>query len=182
MATCGNCKSTGVTVAHVKDCYSTVITMQGLFDQAVVDTHTPEFSGFVEKFTEALEVLPVTEAHAKTVDDFKPMALTTNTVPDSKYAVPRAEGLVYYEVSTGKKGKWKGFQFVDRLTGAPGDWRRTALRAQARKNILAELAINPKEAAILFSRTFTVCAACSSPLSDAESIARGLGPVCAEKF
>jgi hypothetical protein len=173
MATCGNCHLTGTTVEHVKACYGNVKTLA---------TQTQDFSGFVEKFVEELEVLPVTQAHTKTVDDFKPMALTTNVVPDSKYAVMRAEGPVFYEVRSGKKGKWAGFQFVDRLVGHPGDWLRFPVKAQARKNILQELALDPKESALLFSRTFVVCAACNAPLSDPESLARGFGPTCVEKF
>ena len=48
--------------------------------------------------------------------------------------------------------------------------------------ILSAIAREPEAAAVRYSKHFTVCAVCGSPLSDPESMERGLGPVCAERF
>lgn len=159
MATCGYCKTTGVDVAHVKACYSGQITTKS---EVVV-------SEFASSYVKA--------------SDFSPMVFTNaSELPDSLYALERADGLVFYELRTGRKGKWTGFKFLDRLVGAPGDWKRYAMKGTAKAHILAEIAENPAEAAGRYGREFTRCGVCHSPLSDPTSRALGIGPDCRKKF
>lgn len=47
---------------------------------------------------------------------------------------------------------------------------------------IVQAASAPAEAAIAAGRALGVCACCGRDLSDPESIARGIGPVCAERF
>lgn len=161
MATCGSCKSEGMSVTHVKECYAA--------KRAVAVAEPVVLDSFSESYVQSR--------------DFTPMALD---VPDSKYALVREgsadDQIVFYEVRTGRNGKWVGFQFLDRLVGAPGDWRRTPVKGQAKKNIIAEIAVSPKAAAARYGKEFTVCGVCNSPLSDPESMAAGLGPICAKRF
>lgn len=105
-------------------------------------------------------------------------------VPDSDYAVVPESGVAeFYRVERGKKGsRWDGFVFVSRLYGAPGDWRKAPVRGGMKTMVLATIGKDPKAAAVAFSREHGVCACCGSPLSDPESIAMGLGPVCAKRF
>lgn len=161
MATCGNCKAEGMTVEHIRGCYASKGTV----------------------LTETKPVLSPLAANyvANRASDFKPMAITDD-VPNSKYALVREAGPVFYEVTTGRKGKWVGFLFLSRLVGHPGDWKRTPVKGDAKKDILAEIGQDPKAAAIRFSKEFTICAVCGSPLSDPESLALGLGPICATRF
>jgi hypothetical protein len=44
------------------------------------------------------------------------------------------------------------------------------------------VARDPLAAAVQHGRTTGNCAVCSRPLSDPESVARGIGPICAERF
>lgn len=156
MPTCGACKLEGQTVEHVRNCYA---------DQRG-----------------GVATVAVEGAAARYADNFKPMALLRE-VPASHYALETPDGLKFYEVRIGRSGtRWDGFRFVDHLVGAPGGWVCYPVRGAARHELLAELLVDPREAAVRYSREFTVCAACGSPLSDADSIARGLGPVCAERF
>lgn len=121
---------------------------------------------------------------AKTVvpaaTDYAPMVLAT-VIPDSKYCIEQGGQLKFYEIRTGK-GKWAGFQFTDMLIGHPGSWMKYPVKGEAKKILMATIGQDAKAAAIRFSKKFTVCAACGSPLSDPESLSLGLGPVCAEKF
>lgn len=156
MATCGNCKAENQTVEHVRACYS------GKFEQV----KTMEVTGFGKKYAESR--------------DFQPMALN-DSVPDSMYALKEPNGLYFYRVRTGK-GKWEGFQFVDRLIGHPGDWLKTPVKGANRKAVLNLIGQDPKESALLFSREFTVCAVCNSPLSDPVSMELGFGPICIKRF
>lgn len=156
MPTCGNCKQEGQTVEHIKQCYA--------------DRHSS---------TITMEVPALVRAYVEQ-RDFRPMALT---VPDSKYALIRpSDGVLeFFEVRTGH-GKWDGMQFVDRLIGAPGDWRKTPVKGAEKKRVMQQIDSDPKASAVRYSREFTVCAVCGSPLSDPESLAQGLGPICARRF
>lgn len=155
MATCGSCKQEGQTVEHVRECYAAKRS----------SVATMEVSGLAKQYVESR--------------DFKPMALT---VPDSKYAIEEVSGAItFYEVRTGTK-KWSHMQFVDRLVGAPGDWQKYPVKGEAKRRVMETIDTDPKAAAIAFSKHFTVCAVCGSPLSDPESMAAGLGPICAKRF
>jgi len=52
----------------------------------------------------------------------------------------------------------------------------------AMQSQVLELSRNPKEAAIVHGKQFGECAICGRELSDPESIKRGIGPICADKF
>lgn len=160
MVTCGNCHQPEQTVEHVRDCYK---------QRYITLAATPvEPSGFAKSYAQS--------------KDFSPMALAP-VVPDSNYALETPNGLCFYRVRTGKKkDKWEGFQFVDRLTGAPGAWRSTPVMRGDRHAVLNTLAQDPKAAAVRYSREFTECAVCGSPLSDPVSREQGLGPICAKRF
>lgn len=155
---CGNCKSNHTTVQEVKDCFA---------GHGTVMTKAPEVEGFAKQYIESR--------------DFKPMATSPEPLPASSYALETANGLAFYEVQNGK-GKWKGTQFLVKLIGHPGTWKKIPVKGSARSIVMAQLQEDPKAAAILFSRNFTICAVCGSPLSDPESLAAGLGPVCATRF
>lgn len=159
MPTCGNCKLQDQTVEHIRGCYATA---RGTVTQA------PVLTGLAKRYA----------------DDFKPMAMgKLSDLPASKYALETDDGLKFYEVQIGKKGgRWDGYRFVTHLVGAPGTWAEYPVKGAAREAVLMEILKDPKAAAVRFSKHFTVCAACGSPLSDPESMERGLGPVCAEKF
>jgi hypothetical protein len=125
-------------------------------------------SGFAANYVESL--------------DFVPMALgASEFVPDSHYALETPAGLHFYRVRTGK-GKWAGFQFVDRLIGHPGDFLHTPVKGANRKAVLNLIGQDAKSAAVRFSREYTVCAVCNSPLTDPVSMETGLGPICAKRF
>jgi hypothetical protein len=47
---------------------------------------------------------------------------------------------------------------------------------------IAEVSRDPLNAAIAFGKKFGKCSVCARTLTDAESIARGIGPICAERF
>lgn len=50
------------------------------------------------------------------------------------------------------------------------------------KNRILEVASDPKQAAIAYGQRFGSCAVCGRELSDKDSIDRGIGPVCAERY
>lgn len=53
--------------------------------------------------------------------------------------------------------------------------------AEAKDRIVA-VASDPKQAAIAYGKHFGCCAVCGRELTDADSIARGIGPICSDKY
>lgn len=56
------------------------------------------------------------------------------------------------------------------------------ITAQELRDALAAIEADPEAAAVLHGKASGRCAVCSRDLTDPESIARGIGPICAEKF
>lgn len=109
----------------------------------------------------------------------------TPTVPDGRYAVSDSEGVTnFFEVNTGKDGgKWEGFCFVTRLTGTPGGFNKYAVKGSWKADVLKQIvADGPENACRRFGRELGICGICGSPLTDPDSRAAGIGPVCRKKF
>jgi hypothetical protein len=154
---CGHCKEENTTIEHVKACSQSTT------------------------LTKAVQVDSIVTAYV-TAPDYRPMAVAP-VIPNSYYALASEDGTVFYEVHSGKVGtKWDGFTFVDRLVGHPGSWAKYPVKGSARTKVLALIGENPLDAAARYGHEFTVCGVCHSPLSDPQSIARGIGPVCEAKF
>ena len=105
-------------------------------------------------------------------------------VPSGRYALNGADGIMrFYQVEHGKAGgRWASYLFVSQITGAPGGFHHNPLRGfDARKAVLEQIAAEPDEALRRFGRELGICGCCGSPLTNAESRAAGIGPVCATK-
>ena len=152
---CGHCKAESVTIDHVRGCAS---------GSVITAAKTSLNEGYVQS------------------KDFKPMVLT-DSLPESMYCLYDPQGKpVFYEISVGKKGRWEGFQFLSRLVGHPGDFQRFPVKGESKKQVLLAIAADAKGAAVNYAKEFKRCGVCNSPLSDPESLAAGIGPVCAAKF
>jgi hypothetical protein len=169
---CGRCKERHSTVTQVRACHSSVLP---------IDPFDAPFDSSI--------------GGARAIGTRPGLTVDPTRVPASNYALENKRGDVeFYRVDVPSKGKWEGFRFVERLYGAPGAWREVKVRGVDGVAVLARILDDtytdetrgelhgPVAAALRFSRTFTRCAACSSPLSDPASIAEGLGPVCAARF
>ena len=105
-------------------------------------------------------------------------------VPEGRYALPNVggkdEALVFYQVDKPTKGRWAGHVFVAQLVGSPGAFTEQRVNKATVASVLDRIAVEVVEAALRFSRKFTVCARCLSPLSQVRSRATGFGPTCAD--
>jgi hypothetical protein len=63
-----------------------------------------------------------------------------------------------------------------------GRFKRSFECTEVLEQEIVGLAADPETAAIAYGRQFGVCAICNRDLTDPESVQRGIGPVCAEKF
>lgn len=85
----------------------------------------------------------------------------------------RHEGVIY--VTGNEDGAYLG-----KVAG--GQFLRTGECTPEQEAAIVAVASDPEGAAVAFGRQTGKCAICKLTLTDAESIARGIGPICAEKF
>jgi Family of unknown function (DUF6011) len=105
---------------------------------------------------------------------------TTFSVPEGYYAVqaPSDTELRFYRVKAGKAGgKWAGFTFVDMQ--ASDDWYPQ--KGARRTEILTAIAQDIAGAAKQYAAEIGSCYVCNKTLTDDESRALGIGPVCRKK-
>jgi len=98
-------------------------------------------------------------------------------IPRGSYALmtPDAKNeTTFYRLWIGDRGGWRLY-----LLHGPD---RTELGRKAAINVLGKIAENPAEAASRYGLLIGACGICNRRLTNDESRARGIGPVCAERF
>lgn len=63
-----------------------------------------------------------------------------------------------------------------------GDFQAARTATTEQRDLIATVARDPLAAAVAHGHATGNCAICSRPLSDPESVTRGIGPVCAKRF
>jgi len=100
-------------------------------------------------------------------------------VPEGRYAVEMDGTLKFYKVDRPTEGKWKGYTFVK--VQASDDFHPIKSR-DAKAAILRAIAkAGPRAAMIRYGRELGVCGDCGRTLTDENSRAAGIGPICAAK-
>lgn len=113
--------------------------------------------------------------------------LDLTDVPAGRYAVPGGETRLKIRINKPSKGKWVGWVFVD--DGAEYGNRQSYGR-QAPDGVyvgklveqLKAIAADPKAAMAAYGHLVGHCGVCNRLLEDEESVARGIGPICAQKY
>lgn len=99
-------------------------------------------------------------------------------VPDGRYAIEREGKVMFYKVENGKAdSRWAGYTF---LKVQASDDLYPVKDKDARKEILAAIAQDPRAASIAYGKEIGACGVCNRTLTDPDSIAAGIGPVCQE--
>jgi hypothetical protein len=107
-------------------------------------------------------------------------------VPAGRYAIEVPGGeetdgepvLRFFKVDRPEApSRWAGYTFVKQLAG-PEEW---PVRGQRAKDVLAKIAEAPAEASARYGHEIGECGICGRRLTDAESRARGIGPICANR-
>lgn len=115
-----------------------------------------------------------------------PRERDTPAIPDGRYAVRRTpelsavpgdDSIVFFKLNTGQRGKWAGFQFMDRISGD----RREAVKGALKAAVMRAIAADVQAAAALYGREIGRCGFCHIQLTDDDSRALGIGPECFEK-
>jgi hypothetical protein len=100
-------------------------------------------------------------------------------VADGRYAVEEDGALKFFHVRNGKANtRWAGFVFVD-IQASDDTY---PLKDRARKaRVLASIAADLEAASRRYGQELGVCGRCGRTLTDEESRAYGIGPVCRDK-
>lgn len=114
-------------------------------------------------------------------------SLDLSGVPSGMYAVPQGSTRLKIQIKHITKGKWAGWTFVSdgamygqqKKYGSckPGGNYQGGIQEQ-----LAAVAADPMVASAAYGHLTSSCGVCGRHLEDEESVARGIGPVCANKF
>lgn len=114
-------------------------------------------------------------------------ALDLSALPAGKYAVPGGDTRLKVQIDNVATGKWANWIFVS--DGAEyGQRKRYGSQkpgATYKGDIIDQLrliAADPRAASAAYGRLTSKCGVCGRPLEDAESVARGIGPICNGKF
>lgn len=100
-------------------------------------------------------------------------------VENGRYALRSDGGVKFYKVNTPTDGAWAGRTFVD--VQASDDFHPIRNKVD-RAAILLSIAFDPKAAMELYGQQLGKCGHCGRTLTDEESRARGIGPICAQKM
>ena len=99
-------------------------------------------------------------------------------VANGRYAITVGDKLRFFHINAPTKGKWVGFTFVKEFFG--GGQELNIRNRENRNQILGEIA-NDSNALARYGQELGYCGICGRELTDEESRAIGIGPVCRGK-
>lgn len=105
----------------------------------------------------------------------------THDVPAGRYAlVSEQDGKTYFfRVDRPTEGRWNGYTFVKVQAG---DDLWPLKDAAKRANVLAQIAADPEAASKRYGHEIGSCGVCGRTLTDEQSRADGIGPICKDKM
>lgn len=126
-------------------------------------------------------------APTETAQDFSDYTLDLSDIPAGTYAVPGGETRLKVRIDKPTKGRWAGFIFVK--DGAEyGNGKRYGRQTPTGRYVgdiedeLEAILADPAAAMAEYGHLTSRCGICGRTLEDEASVARGIGPVCAQKF
>lgn len=103
----------------------------------------------------------------------------TDAVPAGRYAIEHGGTLKFFKVDKPTEGRWAGFVFV-KVQASDDEY--PIRNRQTKNEILAEIAKDPQAASARYGHELGSCGICGRTLTDEDSRARGIGPICAGKM
>jgi hypothetical protein len=183
---CLNCGGTHESTAEMRECYRVKsepsITPKQLayLGSLVADRVVPDGvdGGSLETLTKRDAGNLISQLLTQ---PFKPKGEgVPASIPDARYAFMNDEGNpVFFRVKTSKTN---GVRYVDRVLGSPGDFRYVKMSKTAIARCINKIKDDPALYSMMFGVMVGYCGVCGSPLTDPNSIAMGIGPVCAVKY
>lgn len=105
---------------------------------------------------------------------------SAEVVPEGHYALrdPEADTISFFKVDRPTEGTWAGRVFVKRIVGPEEVRISRALQTE----ILDRIAVDARAASVLYGHEIGRCGICNRRLTNENSRAAGIGPICASKF
>jgi len=100
-------------------------------------------------------------------------------VNDGRYAIVMTDKLRFFKVNTPTEGRWAKMTFVNEVFG--GGRRDPVRNRQFRQTVLQAIA-DDSDALARYGQELGECGVCGRELTDEQSRAIGIGPVCREKL
>lgn len=158
---CGNCKGRHETVAGVKDCYAGREESKS----AIAASHDRMKD---EGYDRPDPIRPPSQRSP--IPD----------VPAGRYAVEFEGRLMFYRVDRPTEGRWAGYTFLKVYASDETHAIREPMkRARILNRILED---GPQAAMLRYGREIGSCGHCGRTLTDEDSRARGIGPICAGRM
>lgn len=108
------------------------------------------------------------------------LSVLETQVPAGRYAVGAEGATKFYKIDKPTEGRWAGYVFVKVQAS---DELHPVKNRNARIDVLhAIVSQGVQQSMERYGRELGVCGHCSRTLTDPESIARGIGPICAGKL
>lgn len=117
------------------------------------------------------------------------LGIDLRALPAGRYAVPGGDTrlkVLVQQIPLSDPDKWAGYTFVSDA-GEYGRRKRYGLQRPGQlytgeiQSELKAIMADPKAAAVAYGKLTSHCGVCGRPLEDEESVARGIGPICAGK-
>ena len=108
-----------------------------------------------------------------------PTAPADGLPPAGRYAVEMDGQLRFFHVDRPTEGRWAGYVFVSQQAG---DDLYPVKNPHGRARVLLAISVDPEAAARRYGRELGVCGVCGRTLTNSESRAAGIGPICAGRF
>lgn len=169
---CGNCKEEGphVSVDHVRACYQGKTTADIQADRLNNAAAERITDGFVTKSNK--------EQRPQFYGRGRPLPF-----PAGRYAIDpvnpsQKQQTHFYRIDAPEDGKWAGYVFVKEQAG---DELHPVKGMSATIIIDAIVEAGPEAAMLRYGKELGSCGHCGRTLTDAESRAYGIGPVCRGK-
>ena len=196
--TCGNCRQSHWTSKEVQECYASEGTVKteepegkwsmdltqrfGGTDkqrQFIVDLYKRKEiprEDYPQTADELLCAITSVDDASKAIDSL--LELPDKGVAEGRYAFEEGGRMRFFQVRKPDEGRWKGYTFVDELFGSPGDFSKEGVRNRSERERILKVIANDDDALARFGRELGICGVCGSPLTNEESRALGIGPVC----
>lgn len=136
---------------------------------------TPLNKGQASRIITALQELPRAERQKIAASSLWPNVMT------GRYAVedPVDSVLKFYKVDRPEEGRWAGYVF---LNVQASDELYPIKDRDRKAGIMAEIEKDPKAAMLRYGQEIGACGHCGRTLTNEESRARGIGPICARRM
>jgi hypothetical protein len=132
--------------------------------------------GDVNRILTVLKVLPMKDDLRKRDQSVGSQIVTVGSkVPEGYYAIGPVGDTRFYRIDRPTTGRWAGYVF---LNIQAGNELHPVKNHAERLRVLTLVAEDPRAAAIRYGNEIGRCSQCNKTLTNPDSIAAGIGPIC----